>query len=91
MDWHDATKKTTVKRAWRLSTAASLYVREYAVKLVIDSIVKMLSRYTGIYNFASFVFEFICVHLRLSAAGLLLQFSFVLIGVHRRPIRRKGS
>jgi len=47
---------------------ASLYVREYAVKLVIDSIVKMLSRYTGLYNFAPFVFEFICVHLRVSAA-----------------------
>jgi hypothetical protein len=84
MDWHDATKKTTIKRAWRRSMAAPFYVREYAVKLVIDSIVKMLSRYTGVYNFAPYVFEFICVHLRSSAAGLILKLSLILIGVHRR-------
>jgi len=70
---------------------ASLYVREYAVKLVIDSIVKMLSRYTGLYNFAPFVFEFICVHLRLSAAELFLKFRLVLIGVYRRPSAAKKA
>ena len=50
-----------------------------------------LGRYPGIYNFALFVFEFICVHLRSSAAGLLLQFSFVLIGAYRRPSAAKKA
>jgi hypothetical protein len=68
-------------------------------QLVIDSMAKMLSRYTGIYNFAPFVFKFICIHLRSSAAqNIRIQdqgFSVLssvcfrvipwLIGFHRHP------